>query len=172
MSTLLAARPTSPRRLRPTGAHRRAEGRSFFGLELTAELGTDGAVRRLHGLRRQGMLEVRFPTDGTESVTWLCVSTMPFRFLLGGAGVLPPAIAAAIGDVPLAAPIWQGVEIRGSAVGLVAERRRGAPLEHAFLHDLWLLERIAAHLGALAVPVGDLAGEPIPGGAETGARFG
>ena len=169
MSTLLAARPTATRRIRPTGAHRRAEGRSFLGLQLTSELDADGVVRRLHGLRRQGMLEVRFPTGGTESVTWLCVSTMPFRSVLG-AGDMPPAIAAAIGDVPLAAPIWQGVEIRGSAMGLVAERRRGAPLEHAFLHDLWLLERIAAHLGALALPVGDLADEPIPGAAESGVR--
>lgn len=165
MSTMLAEHPTAAsrtRRSRPTGAHRRVEGPSFLGLELASELGTDGTVRRLHGLRRQGMVEIRFPGDDTESVTWLCVSTLPFRCLLGAAD-MPRVITQAIGDVPLVAPIWQGIEIRGTDIGLVAVRRRGSTMEHAFLHDLWLLERIAGRLGAPAVPVGDLSGEPVPG---------
>ena len=164
MSTLLAERPPAdhPRRTRPTGGHRRIEGPSYLGLELTSELDADGTVRRLHGLRRQGMVEIRFPDGVTESVTWLCVTTFPFRCRLGALD-MPRAIADAIGDVPLSVPIWQGVEICGSPVGLVARRRRGSSMEHAFLHDLWLLERIAANLGAPAVPVGDLTDEPAPG---------
>ena len=167
MSTLLAERPAAvrPRRTRPTGAHRRVEGPSFLGLELTSELAPDGTVRRLHGLRRRGMVEIRFPEGDIESVTWLCVATLPFRCQLG-APDMPRAIAEAIGDVPLSVPIWQGVEIRGTDIGLVAQRRRGSSMEHAFLHDLWLLERIAANLGAPVVPVGDLAFQSIPGDAD------
>ena len=142
MSTLLAARSAStsvhhrPFPRRPTGAHRHAAAPSLFGLGLASETAVNGSLQRLHGLRRGAMVEIRFPVDGlpvaaapvgsfpvdVESATWLCVASMPFRCILGATVAVPRAIAAAIGDVPLAAPIWQGVELSGSAVGIVAVR--------------------------------------------------
>ena len=143
-------------------AHQRPATFLDLGLHSTAD--AIGVVNRLSGLRNGRMVEIRFPADLDESATWVLAPAPRFETVLGARATLPTDIAEAIGDVPIFGPIWHGLRIRGSELGLVARRSPGTPLPHAFMHDLWLLERIAARLGLLPLPAGNLRDEPIPGG--------
>ena len=134
---------------------------SYLGLGLTADRDENGAVRRLHGLRRGRMVEIRLPGDDVESSTWVLCAFPKFKTVLG-AGALPTDIARAIGDVPFLAPIWNGLLLQGGEDGLVAVRLGESSLPDAFLHDLWLLERIATNLALLPIPAGDLRQVPLP----------
>ena len=135
---------------------------SYLGLGLAAERDDDGEIHRLHGLRRGRVVEIRFPVGDLESATWLLCAFPKFKTVLGRAGGMPAEVAAAIGDVPVVAPIWNGLMLQGGEDGLIALRRGESSLPHAFLHDLWLLERIAGNLGLLPIPAGDLAEVALP----------
>ena len=165
MTTLLT-RPT------PIGHHLgEAKQRPASFLNLALDSGTDaaGAVDRLSGLRSGRMVEIRFPMGDYESVTWVLAAAPRFETVLGAWSTLPAGIAEAIGDVPVFAPIWHGLLLRGSELGLVALRSPDSPLPHAFMHDLWILDRLADRLGLLPLPAGDLRHEPIPGGVRSAA---
>lgn len=174
MSSLLDTRPTVRR---APGAHRPASD-SFLGLGLAARTDERGEIDRLFGLRQGRMVEIRLTPaefqcspDDCESTVWLLTSTPLFDCVLHERSAMPAFVSDAIGDVPLFVPIWQGVRISGGPLGLVAVRSAGSPLSQAFQHDLWLLERIAAKLGTLPLPAGDLAREPLPvGGAHPAGR--
>ncbi len=136
---------------------------SFLNLGLDCATDAQGAVNRLSGLRCGRIVEIRFPAADYESATWVLASAPRFETVLGDWATLPASIALAIGDVPVFAPIWRGLRIRGSDLGLTALRTGVSPLPHAFMHDLWLLEHIAERLHLLPVPAGDLRHEPLPG---------
>ena len=143
--------------------HSPRRGPSLLHLGLDCATDARGAVNRLSGLRCGRMVEIRFPAADYESATWVLASAPRFETVLGDRATMPASIALAIGDVTVFAPIWEGLHIRGSDLGLIALRAGVSPLPHAFMHDLWLLERIAERLHLLPVPAGDLQHEPIPG---------
>jgi hypothetical protein len=145
-------------------------GSSFLNLGLDCAMDAHGAVNRLSGLRCGRVVEIRFPAADYESATWVLASAPRFETVLGDWATLPASIALAIGDVPVFAPLWEGLRIRGSDLGLTALRRGVSPLPHAFMHDLWLLERIVERLDLLPVPAGDLRHEPLPGGSASPGR--
>ncbi|SDO55702.1 hypothetical protein SAMN04515671_1320 [Nakamurella panacisegetis] len=128
---------------------------SHLGLGLAADRDEWGTVRRLHGLRHGRKVEIRLPDDDVESVTWVLCALPKFKTVLGS-GALPTDVATAVGDVPFLAPIWNGLQLQGGEDGLIAVRVGESSLPDAFLHDLWLLERIADNLGLLPIPAGDL----------------
>ena len=135
---------------------------TFLNLGLESDTDVIGTVNRLSGLRHGRMVEIRFPSGDYESATWVLASSPRFETVLGEWAALPVGIAEAVGDVPVFAPIWHGLRVTGSELGLVAVREVASPLPHAFMHDLWLLERIAQKLGLLPLPAGNLWREPIP----------
>ena len=166
MNTLLARETHAAFRPAPTG-HREP---SYLNLELEADTDVDGAINRLSGLRCGRIVEIRFPEQDFESATWILASSPRFSTVLGEWAALPVSIADAIGDVPVFAPIWHGLSICGGDFGLVARRGAESPLPHAFMHDLWLLERIAQRLQLMPVPAGNLAFESMPGSATRRAQ--
>ena len=156
--------PVLTREVPAVSSFQRARRRpSFLNLGLDCATDAQGAVNRLSGLRCGRIVEIRFPAADYESATWVLASAPGFQTVLGDWATLPASIALAIGDVPVFAPIWHGLRIRGSDLGLTALRTGVSPLPHAFMHDLWLLERIAERLHLLPVPAGDLRHESLPG---------
>ena len=153
MSTTLQSRP----------ARHRRPAVSPWNLGLQTEFDEFNEGSRMFGLRSGRMVEIRFPVGDYESATWILAPAPRFGMVLGS-GPAPAVIAAALGDIPVVAPIWSGLLIRGSELGLVALRSAPSSMPEGFLHDLWLLERIATVLALLPLPAGNLAAEPIPGG--------
>src|SRR3954447_24654398 len=96
---------------------------SFLNLGLDCSADAQGTVNRLSGLRCGRIGEIRFPAADYESVTWVLASAPRFETVLGNWATLPASIAPAIGDIPVFAPIWNGLCIRGSDRGVTAVRR-------------------------------------------------
>lgn len=164
MTMILAPLHATPGRPAHAGIPPQPGRGSYLGLGLETQTAEGGQINRLSGLRNGRIVEIRLYSGQIESATWLLTCAPAFDVVLGGWSTIPRFLADAIGDVPVTVPIWQGLHLYGSDAGLVAVRSADAPMPQAFMHDLWLLERIAARLGLLPLPAGDLAAVPIPSG--------
>jgi hypothetical protein len=71
---------------------------------------------------------------------------------LHGAGPLPDAVAAALGQMSPSPDVWHDLRVVAGPDGLVASRGLRQDWLGGWIYDLWLLERLAFRLGGHALP--------------------